>query len=528
MNAVYLKNFRNGWATNSSSTHSVVYRNKDEMLKDMNVMENNFYERYTETIAASREAKIKYIAANIWHYESLFNIMCALYPEMKQYIPLIEEYKKELSENYHGYVDEKFGMYTRGRLYFDAAQDLEASIDYLKRIIDDDDLIIVGGSDEENFYYDTINGHKEIELPANNAFKNGNYWVFYDNLGKRIRFTTEKTTQCIPLYPELIDLKITNHCEHGCKFCYMDSNKDGADANFNELTRLIYSLSRSGFDRHPRRIEFAIGGGNVLLYGQHLTKEGGKNDNLPQYYHLEKLFSFIKGQGHIINTTINAKDFEKITEDHDLKRIFGNYVSGLGISVSSIEDVELLRKYGDWFCNYNCEIGNSKDVVIHLIPELLGLEETKEIIKLLRERPKFDDEDKSMHYMPFYSMLFLGFKSNGRGKTQTPHTFTNDELGELFNNAYCVSIDTTFANTYREWLKANRATDYTVTWNEGEYSMYIDAVEMNAYKSSYDLSKPYNLRYPGYEHCDDTEWFTPDQAFLNIRKDNGFKNINDI
>ena len=94
MNAVYLKNFRNGWATNSSSTHSVVYRNKDEMLKDMNVMENNFYERYTETIAASREAKIKYIAANIWHYESLFNIMCALYPEMKQYIPSLRSTRR--------------------------------------------------------------------------------------------------------------------------------------------------------------------------------------------------------------------------------------------------------------------------------------------------------------------------------------------------------------------------------------------------------------------------------------------------
>ena len=400
MKVVCLKNFRNGWATNSSSTHSVVYRNKDEMLNDLNVMEENFYDRYTDTIAASREAKIKYIAANIWCYESLFNIMCALYPEMKEYIPLIDEYKKEAAENHHSYVEEKFGMYARGRLYFDNPQDLEASMDYLKRIIDDDDLIIVGGSDEENFFYDTIQDHERLVIPNGDTFKNGNYWVFYDNYGKRCRFTTKKGTECVPQYPELIDLKITNYCEHGCKFCYMDSNKNGVDADFNDLTRVIYCLSKGFSDRHPRRIEFAIGGGNVLLYGQHLPKGGGKNDDLPPYYHLEKLFKFIKSQGHIINTTINAKDYQKITEDHDLRRIFTSYVSGLGISVCSEEDVELLRKYGNWFNNgyINSSLDGElkREVTIHLIPELLGLEKTIKFIKLLRERPEIEDEDEAM------------------------------------------------------------------------------------------------------------------------------------
>ena len=58
MKVIYLKNFRKGYATNSSSTHSLIYRNKDEMFEDLNVFELNFYDRFDETIAASREAKI--------------------------------------------------------------------------------------------------------------------------------------------------------------------------------------------------------------------------------------------------------------------------------------------------------------------------------------------------------------------------------------------------------------------------------------------------------------------------------------
>lgn len=47
MIAVYLKNFRKGFATNSSSTHSIIYRNKDEMFKDLkNIRKDNGFEIY--------------------------------------------------------------------------------------------------------------------------------------------------------------------------------------------------------------------------------------------------------------------------------------------------------------------------------------------------------------------------------------------------------------------------------------------------------------------------------------------------
>ena len=156
MRILYLKNYRKGPATNSSSTHSVIFKNKDDMFKDMNVFEENFYDRYTETLAVSKSAKIKYIAANIMYYKPLYDTMCLIYPEMEQYRELIKETINDEEEKY----PYSFGMYARGRLYF--RDNLEASIGYLRNIIENDDIIIVGGSDEEEFVYDTIEDHKKI------------------------------------------------------------------------------------------------------------------------------------------------------------------------------------------------------------------------------------------------------------------------------------------------------------------------------------------------------------------------------
>ena len=488
MKTVYLKNFRKGFATNSSSTHSLIYRNKDEMFDDLNIFELNYYDRFDNTIAASREAKIKYIAADIFYNKKLFDLMCALYPEMKKYTELAE--KQRNSDSYN----EFFGMYIRGSLYFSNSTELEATLDYLKNVIEDDDIIIVGGSDEQDFVYDTIEGHEKVPEPdsidiginkGRSVVKNGNYWVGYGYDGK-IRFKTEKG-DCIPSYPELLDLRVTNNCQWNCKFCYMDSTLKGKHADIKALKEIIDDLSNGYKQHYNKRVEFAIGGGNVLLYP-----------------HLEELFQYMKDNGHIINTTINAKDCDTLLSDKKLYNIFAYYVSGIGISVSDESDLEYLDRFKDAFTG-----DNYKHIMIHMIPEFLGIKKTRDLINKLRD-------------MEYYSILFLGYKTNGRGISQEYHNFTDDDLKTLFDELYCISLDTTFAKKYYHWLKDNFETDHTLTLNEGEYSMYIDGVEQVAYKSSYQLDKPYNLRRGQWEDHEKT-WFTPVEAFNHIRKDNGFK-----
>lgn len=516
MKIIYVKNFRRGLATNSSSTHSLIYRNDGELFKDLNIFECNYYDRCTNTVAATREAKIKYVLANIMYNDALVEIMSGFYPEMKQYYPLVKKHF-----DYDGY-NEGFGMYCRGKLYFD--DNIEASVDYLRNVIENPEIIIIGGSDEQDFAYDTIEGHDECPDPDSidifskykdmGVTKNGNYWVGYgdtndyivvkddDNddpdyyspirhcFGGRMRYMIEKG-EPVPEFPELIDIKITNKCNHGCPQCFMDSNMGGKHADINFLHLIINDCGDANKTKR-HRVEFSIGGGNVLLYP-----------------HLEEFLTYIKENGHIANVTINIKDCEDIMKSRNLKRIFKELVDGIGVSVTSLEDIPALER----FYNIFKEDGgikrkfmlNTKYIVAHIIPEYLGVEETIKICKTI---------NKAKMYVP---ILMLGYKTNGRGENCKWTHFTREELDEIFKDTSSISIDTTFGNRYFDWIKDNFSYKQTITLNEGEFSMYIDAVEQKAYKSSYQVDNPHDIN-PGYWTHNGIK-----KVFGQIRKEGGFE-----
>ena len=518
MKIAYLKNFRQGLATNSSSTHSLIYKNDDELFKDLNIFDLDYYDRYDNTIAASREAKIKYVLACIMYNEPLVEIMSQFYPEMKQYFPKIKSEMEEKTE--YG-----FGMYYRGDIHF--RNNLEASIAFLRKVIDTPDIIIIGGSDERDFVYDTVKGHVEVPSPddlwsgkADGVYKNGTYWLGYgttndrvvSNKGRdeldyddtsseiknsfdgRIRFSMSKDDECIPEYPELIDLKITNMCEHGCPFCYMNATKDGGHA---KLLFLLNVVSQFGMpsDSHYHRCEFSIGGGNILLYPD-----------------LDKLFEYMHSRGHIVNVTIKADDVSKILEDERLLELFDKYVNGIGVSVLDVTDIEKINALYDHTSIKSDFTLSKKYVVAHLIPELLGKEKTLVIKKALFENQR---------WVP---MLFLGYKQTGRA-IKSVDKFTEQDLDDLFEGYRKISVDTTFANTYTDYIKTHFSYKYSITNMEGEYSMYIDGVEEKAYKSSYNLEKPYNMHveYPKKEKT-----YGVKDAFSEIRKDNGLKSYEEV
>lgn len=522
---VYLKNFRRGLATNSSSTHSLIYRNDGELFKDLDIFELNYYGRCDSTIAASRDAKIKYVLAAIMYNEPLVRIMSEIYPEMKQYFPLIKD-----AFNNDEYDDESFGMYCRGSLSFEG--NLEASVDYLRNVIDNKEIVIVGGSDEMDFVYDTISGHVEVPDPdmvrygdrsgKRGVTKNGNYWVGYgdtydfvhkkdddgyyekraikDSFCGRIRFATSED-EIVPEYPELIDLRITNKCDNGCPFCFMDSDMQGKHADINFLVYQVINAMGEPEVTKRNRCEFSIGGGSVILYPE-----------------LETLLKAIHQKGHIANVTINIKDCEKIMNDNNLARIFKYYVDGIGVSVFSVDDVKTLSKFDQFFNNNMSAYQDEyKYIVAHLIPELIGVKTTKDIQKAV-----YDDKDLCCHF------LYLGYKTNGRGSNVEVKEFTRDELDDLFDKAYA-HIDTTFANRYWWYIKDNFSTGQTITLNEGEFSMYVDGVEKNAYKSSYQLDKPYNMDYDKLdENGEHKKRYRLIEAFTEIRRDGGFKVYNDV
>jgi MoaA/NifB/PqqE/SkfB family radical SAM enzyme len=489
------------------------------MFEDLDVLDVNYYDRFTRTIAASKQAKIKYILAAIMYDEALVRIMSGLYPEMKQYFPLVKDQMNNQD-------DDIFGMYCRGSLSF-GKKNVEASVEYLTNVIENPDIIIVGGSDEADFVYETIENHDLCPDPDMVEYgskysrfgvaKNGNYWVGYgdtrdyvrkksddcddsdrdcirDSFCGRIRFATSPDP-IVPEYPELIDLKITDACDHGCPFCYMNATKNGKHADITFLQRII-----SGLDGH--RVEFSIGGGNILLYPQ-----------------LETFLKRLNECGHIVNVTIKADDCKKVIEDKDIHDIFRKYVDGIGVSITKHEECQCII---DLYNSFNGDNGywnggkNAKYIVAHLIPEYIGVDVTNKITEKLR---------KFTHWIP---VLFLGYKSTGRGITQNVKEFNKTDLDNIFSEYNSsISVDTTFANRYMWYIKDHFSTKHTITLNEGEYSMYIDGVGENAYKSSYQLDKPYNM-HVDWKARDEHKYYNVKEAFTEIRRDGGFTIYDDV
>lgn len=267
----------------------------------------------------------------------------------------------------------------------------------------------------------------------------------------------------------------------------MGSNMNGSHADINHLKYIINQLGDT-YDGKFHRVEFSIGGGDVLLYPQ-----------------LDELFSFMRKKGHIINVTIKASDVMRLLDDDDKIETFRKYVSGIGVSVVDASDVDNIIALKGAL--------NGKDVVAHLIPEYLGFDKTMEIV---------DRIDKASVYI---SKLYLGFKQMGRAKGMDYNVFSSDQLDRMFSGCRTVRVDTAFANRYMWYIKDNFSYKNTITLLEGEFSMYIDGVEEKAYKSSYHLDKPYNMRL---DYHNPVDHMSLKQAFAAIRKDNGLLTYDEL
>lgn len=497
MKVLRLRNIRRGLATNSSSTHYVIYKKDNEVFEDMGIFDKDFYERYDPTIAASKEAKIKYIATQIYFDNFLMKLLEERYPEMKKYNGKIA--KQHMSE----YKDVFGGAY-RDRFGADEVDNIEFQYDVICKIIDDPELVIVGGSDENNFVYDTIEGHHQMDYGFSHnkergeqVVKNGTYWVIMSpDKGNKMRLSTSKTDALIPEQPELIDIKITDKCSHGCPFCYQGATAEGKHCN----ERFLYSVVR---ELSKKPVEFAVGGGNIL-----------------EHPNIKNILYILSECGYkcknIVNITITKPDIKDILSNQDILDAIRKYVNGIGISVSDNHDLGSIKRFMD-------ELPD-KEFVIHMIPEMLGVEKTLDLIKQIKERVS----EKASMVSP--TILFLGYKETGRGKDVPNVRFTEKELKRLFGldsekfRDYWIGIDTCFVKHYPDFCKEN-FSQFSYTETEGEFSMYIDAVNEVAYKSSYELENGYELKFDEKEKIyDERKYSCPSgikQAFRKIRREQG-------
>lgn len=284
-------------------------------------------------------------------------------------------------------------------------------------------------------------------------YKNGNFTTKIFSDGTKVRETEDNVF--IPAFAENMDIKITNCCDMGCKFCHEGSTIDGKHGDILNA-KFIDTL-------HPYQ-EVALGGGDVTSHP----------DLIP---FLHKL----KERKVIANITVNQKHFE---EKQELIKylVDEKLVYGIGVSLVNPTDlfISLIKKY--------------PNAVVHVIN---GILKPQDVEKLADNNLK---------------MLILGYKQLRRGNEWysvdsdsivAKQSWLKDNLNSVvnkygfntvsFDNLAIEQLDVQKLLTKEEWDEFYMGDDGTMTY-------YIDMVEQKFAKSS---TAPFEKRYDLLDSVDE-------------------------
>lgn len=258
-------------------------------------------------------------------------------------------------------------------------------------------------------------------------YENGGTKVKIFNDGTKIREIVNSTP---PLFPESIDIKITNYCDLGCAYCHESSTTEGKHGDLDKLLDILSCL--------PKGVECAYGGGNPLSHPNILdffkkTKERGLINNLTV------------NQGHV---GVYYKTLEYLIKNE--------LVYGIGISITS----------NQWkYISKLLEI--SDNIVFHVIA---GVNDVSVI-------------DKLRELTPIPKVLILGYKDWGFGVNwRTKEVDDNMKKWYIYLPTMIGKCVLSFDNLGIEQLNIKRfftknKWDTFYMGDDFVYTMYIDAVK---------------------------------------------------
>jgi hypothetical protein len=433
-----LLQYRKGFATNSSSTHSIIIANRltkvvmtGEPLNKGDHCTPGQYGWDCFTLA-SHKAKMRYLATlimqnlelPIWMKDAVAFNATGAHVESEDYID--HQSVLALPTDWSGKgLDQEF-------------------IKDLVEFVSNEDVMILGGSDNNGSPHPLSACGPEVlkQVPRDSgvwvARKQGSEWtLFCRGDGSKITFTFDdsKVSRARPIAPELIDIKCTNFCPFECAYCYQNSNKQGKHANHEQISYLAYEC-----ERH-KVFEINFGGGEPTLW--------------PYFVHALDDFRRV---GVVPNFTTRSLAWLR---DEKLRPEILELCGAFAVSVNNRQEV---RELADLVRLHRVE--DSK-VCIHYV---LGSSEDYNLTEILREA----------HRARFIITL-LGWKSVGRGTKGPLHDNSQwlKTIKELHKNNECpqIGVDTTIANEYEKEIKKAGIPDYLFYTEEGKFSIYYDAVE---------------------------------------------------
>lgn len=281
-------------------------------------------------------------------------------------------------------------------------------------------------------------------------YTNGNTKVQIFPDGTKIR---EFENAPAPLFPESIDIKISDYCDLGCKYCHEQSTVKGLHGDLQNLKQIIKDL--------PAGVELAIGGGNPLSHPDLLN-----------------FLQFLKDKGIIANLTVNQghlKEYYNLLEN----LIVNNLVHGLGISITSnnFDYIKLLKKL-------------SNNIVFHVIAGINKVDIIDNLIQLGDAK-----------------VLVLGYKQFGRGIDFYSEAIEKQiKQWKMYLPKYIGKCILSFDNLAIEQLGVKRWFT-SEGWNKfymGDdfvFTMYMDAVKQQYAPTSRSVKRQ------GFADCGLLEYF---------------------
>jgi hypothetical protein len=458
-----IQSLRFGFATNSSSSHSVVVLqdSRNPAYTDFNHGYINGYE-WNWFVLADPESKMEYLATQMLqsmsHDELSYGLSGVEYDDTKR-----EACIRALMDLLN--IDEAQAEYY---------MDLQRSVDHqsywgvnwtsldpqliedIKQFLQDPRVAILGGNDNSNDldrqeeYGNDVEFFRHISNIGSSNVKVLNYgnsvWSMFDAAsGNKLRFSlnldVSEHVSKSPV-PELVDLKITDYCNFGCEWCYQSSTKNGIHAPKERIFQIVDKLVELG------TFEIALGGGEPTQHPDFL-----------------EIIQYIRDRGIVPNFTTFSLNWIKNAEFSSAVKLFAG---GVGLSVQTEKD---LLKYS------RKEHGRDYKVMLQ---HVLGASPVSETLKII--------DFASENFLP---LLLLGYKDVGFGKSYTKYDYQDLPLllKLRLKDKYrwlSLSMDSALLNEIPEITSVLESPrELSVDASEGKFSMYIDAVEPRMARSSY-------------------------------------------
>jgi hypothetical protein len=460
-----IHNIRKGFATNSSSSHSIIFL--EGGAQDYDIDSGFNWSFFT---AGSVEAKRCYIA------ECLHTTLC-FKMEGDEAAKLVKEWlysdfhvKRESYEHdgkTHVYYTTPGSVDHQSRISFPSnwaatLASREFVQDY-QRWFEQPNIVVLGGNDN------TDERHPLLDTPgvmvirdllqrdssdfsgvARKDPKYGFWTLFNRENGYKARLSFQDICLKTPpperaTTPELVDLKITDYCPMGCAYCYQDSTLKGRHGDTQFLKAIIDKLA------DMQVFEVAMGGGETTLHPDflELLEHARKMHVIPNF--TTKRTDWLRDAGFCAAVMPVIGAFAFSAEDSKQMATLLRQCESADVNASK--------------CTVQCVLGVVPDAELH------------KMMKLSAESG--------------VRLTLLGYKPVGRGKKYSPLMYRKwlemaQEVAQKHPYGFELGVDTVVAAQFEKELQAAGISKRFYHTSEGRFSMYIDGVARQCGPSSYE------------------------------------------